>query len=87
MQTATANRDYEKLVDAARALVFQLDIVRNNPIYKGVFEIAALNHGIVYSGNNCPTFGLQLELLRQELQKFHPVQSARPDKTILSLIR
>ena len=72
--------DCDKLAFAAKLLVDQLDVMRNAATYQSIFEIAALNHGIIYTGPNCPTFGVQLENLRKELKMFYNKNDTQIDE-------
>lgn len=58
---------YNSLVLAAENLVQQLDLMRKDESYQNVFNYMSLNHGFLYQG---PTFGIQLEVLKQELKRY-----------------
>lgn len=57
----------ESLAFAADNLIKQLDLMRRDESYQNVFNYMSVHHNFLYQG---PTFGIQLEVLRQELQRY-----------------
>lgn len=73
-----------KLAIAAQALLTQLDMMMNHPSYKGIFEVAAIGHNIIYNG---PTCGNELEALRLQLHKYFQATGEVPKIQKQSFIR